>query len=206
MEHLLNATEKETVVEAFDRTYRRRNVSNNGVGEANGLMPLYIWLQKTFEIPHDQARELFEAIRDLIKDLLYFSADACKHEEILVEILDKHLSENLDKRMQNLIKNIVRQRISIWRNASIHTRVSLPRYVSANYRVDLQTASESINHLSVPTALVQLQIQDEEKQVGTMPIIDHVDFEMNKESLSTLLDSLSTIESFLTNFSGPGSD
>lgn len=46
-----------------------------------------------------------------------------------------------------------------WREAAISGRISMPKFVDVDWRVDLQTASDSTAQLAVPTAIVALQVR-----------------------------------------------
>ncbi|EFC44468.1 hypothetical protein NAEGRDRAFT_5651, partial [Naegleria gruberi] len=69
----------------------------------------------------------------------------------------------------------------------------LPKLVDMKWRVDLSTASNVIQKMSAPSVVIQLNVQNPSKVVGVMPKTEQVNFEMDKETLSTMLKGLSKI-------------
>ena len=63
-----------------------------------------------------------------------------------------------DERLKGLIAQIISRSLPTWREASISSRISLPRFQKIDWRLDLRSASESSSNLSVPTLLVDLEV------------------------------------------------
>lgn len=63
-----------------------------------------------------------------------------------------------DHRLQGLIARLILNALPSWKAASISSRVSLPRMVDFDWRVDLRAASEFSTNLSVPTLLVDMKV------------------------------------------------
>ena len=93
----------------------------------------------------------------------------------------------------NATRQILISQLSEWREASVLQRPSLPRYVGVDWRVDMKTASDRVSRMSVPTVLVDLKILDQPSSVDTVPSARHVEFELSKEALQTMLDGLGRI-------------
>mmetsp|Transcript_19934 Transcript_19934/g.25872 ORF Transcript_19934/g.25872 Transcript_19934/m.25872 type:complete len:206 (-) Transcript_19934:240-857(-) len=202
MEFLLKAKEKLVVEEAFQRTFNRRNESFHEphMHEIDSK-PLLTWYQDSFELSQKEAETLFIALKSLIKDVMYESADIVVSDESLVLVLQKHLPEDLDKRMKNLIAKVIKQNLSQWRSSSIQSSVSLSKYVSSSCTVKMDSfPSENVSKSSTPSALLELKVQREKKHVHELPKLDTIHLELNRESLSTILESFNTIEESLAEF------
>jgi len=72
---------------------------------------------------------------------------------------------------------------------------SLPRFEGIDWRVDVRSASDTVSRMSVPTVLVQMRVQNSYN--GEVPPAEGqavaqrlVTFELNKETLATMLDGL----------------
>ena len=72
---------------------------------------------------------------------------------------------------------------------------SLPRFEGIDWRVDVRSASDTVSRMSVPTVLVQMRVQNSYN--GEIPPAEGqavaqrlVTFELNKETLATMLDGL----------------
>ena len=75
----------------------------------------------------------------------------------------------------------------------MNTQIGLPKLVDMKWRVDLSTASNVIQKMSAPGVVIQLNVQNPSRVVGVMPKTEQVNFEMDKETLSTMLKGLSKI-------------
>lgn len=76
----------------------------------------------------------------------------------------------------------------LWRH-----QISLPRLVETDWRVDVKTSSDRVARMSAPAVLVELTVQQPPERADIMPPTRHVAFEMNKETLDTMLDGLRRI-------------
>ena len=72
-------------------------------------------------------------------------------------------------------------------------RPSLPSYVGVDWRVDVKTSSDRVARMSVPSLLVDLKVADQPSSTATVPHARHVEFELSKEALKTMLDGLGRI-------------
>ena len=73
------------------------------------------------------------------------------------------------------------------------SRPSLPRFVGSDWRVDVKTESDKVSRMAVPSVLVDLKVQDQPSSTERVPCTRHVEFELSKEALQTMLDGLGRI-------------
>lgn len=73
------------------------------------------------------------------------------------------------------------------------SRPSLPRFVGVDWRVDVKTESDKVARMAVPSVLVDLKVQDQPCSTQQVPCARHVEFELSKEALQTMLDGLGRI-------------
>jgi hypothetical protein len=127
------------------------------------------------------------AITQVIKMALYSSVEAA------ITQLDSE-APDLDKRLRGLIEQILTSQLPDWRESCLLQRPSLPRYIGVDWRVDVKTASDRMTRMAVPSVLVDLQIQDQPHNSNQVPAARHVEFELSKEALQTVLDGLGRIK------------
>ncbi|KAK5583470.1 hypothetical protein RB653_005065 [Dictyostelium firmibasis] len=77
---------------------------------------------------------------------------------------------------------------------------SLPRVLNIDWRMDLKTSSSNISRMNVPSVLFKLEVENKEKinkeedeEQKTKTVI----FELNKETINTMLDSLEFVKNQL---------
>ncbi|EAL61691.1 hypothetical protein DDB_G0291414 [Dictyostelium discoideum AX4] len=77
---------------------------------------------------------------------------------------------------------------------------SLPRMVSLDWRMDIKTSSDVMSRMNVPSVLFKLEVEDKDNKVidqdeeqKTKTVI----FELNKETVNTMLDSLEFVKNQL---------
>lgn len=88
----------------------------------------------------------------------------------------------------------LRTRLSLYRReAVVSSQVGPPKLVDFDWRVDLKTASNHLSRMAVPTVLVSMKVQNQPTEVGVMPSVKDVQFEMGASALNTLLDGLGKI-------------
>ncbi|GFR61831.1 COMM domain-containing protein 9-like [Elysia marginata] len=78
-------------------------------------------------------------------------------------------------------------------NILIILSVSLPKLVDFDWRVDTKTSSDCVARMSVPTCILNLQIEPRALQVNQTPQAETVNVELSKETLDTMLDGLGKI-------------
>lgn len=71
-------------------------------------------------------------------------------------------------------------RLPTWREVAIKRRVSLPRLVDVDWRVDLKTASDHASSIAVPTAVVAVKVEEQPTQSGHVPGVRAVTFELSR--------------------------
>ena len=113
------------------------------------------------------------------------------------EEFDAIVPTSTDPRLLPMIRSVVVKRLPLWRTVSTRQMVSLPRLLDVDWRVDVKTASGHMSNLSIPTALVDLKVQAQPTSSGMMPTTQVVSFEMNRETVSTMLEGLHKIRDTL---------
>lgn len=106
------------------------------------------------------------------------------------------------KDLQTLILQIIEANLPKWRQYCIQNQCSLPRLQSMDWRIDVKRASETISSISVPSVIVELKILDEDSVSSSTssnvnnnePQIKIVNFELNKQTLDTMVDGLTKIK------------
>ena len=102
------------------------------------------------------------------------------------------------KSLKDLLIKIIVDNINSWKNHAISNQVSLPRLTDFDWRVDVKTASDAISRMSVPTCILQMQVQENSDKVGQTADISNINVELSKETLDTMLDGLSKIRDQLS--------
>ena len=74
--------------------------------------------------------------------------------------------------------------------------------MDVDWRVDVKLASDQVSRMSVPTTIVDLQIEQQPEKVGEMPVVRDVSFELSKEALETMLEGLGKIRDQLSSIQG----
>jgi len=72
--------------------------------------------------------------------------------------------------------------------------------IEFDWRIDVKRASETVSSMSVPTVLVQLQLDD---RTEIEPEKKSVSFELNKQALEAMIDGLSKIKAQLSKLASP---
>lgn len=178
---LLKAPSKQVVQRVVMRVFVHRN-------DPAHRSHVVATIQETMGLTDIECSHLEIGLREIICRVLYKNN---------LECLDGVFS-GMDERLVTLIKQILETNLPHWRTASINQRVSLPKLVDVDWRVDIQTASEFVNRMAVPSVLVGLQVQDQPTHRDIVPDVKHVVFEMNKETLQTMLDGLNRIRDQLS--------
>jgi len=149
-------------------------------------MPLAT-IASEFSIDEAQAKNLSSVLICIVKAALYEN-DAGP----ALALIDAEAT-GLDGRLRGLIEQILVSQLPDWREASVLQRPSLPRYIGVDWRVDVKTASDRVSRMAVPSVLVDLKLQDQPNQADQVPFARHVEFELSKEALHTMLDGLGRI-------------
>jgi len=86
------------------------------------------------------------------------------------------------------------KRITVWRTQTVSSSVAPPRLADFDWRVDTKVSADVLSHMSIPTLLVNMNIQEQPTTKGQMPGEKNVQFELDQDSLATLLDGLEKIK------------
>ncbi|GFN76028.1 comm domain-containing protein 9-like [Plakobranchus ocellatus] len=97
------------------------------------------------------------------------------------------------KNLRDLITKIIIDNMDMWKEDSVAVQVSLPKLVDFDWRVDTKTSSDSVARMSVPTCILNLQIQPKAPRIDKTPQAETVNVELSKETLDTMLDGLGKI-------------
>lgn len=138
----------------------------------------------------EEAKELLVAVRTFIKDCIY---EAPSPKEMLTMLPAK-----LHDQLKKLLATIVHAHLREWRQDAVFSHPALPRLQEIDWRIDVKSASESITQMSVPTVLVELKVDDNTKNDEDEERARSVLFELNKETLQTMLSGLGTIREQLS--------
>jgi COMM domain containing 9 len=120
------------------------------------------------------------------------------------------LPASFHQALGTLLCDVVRAHASEWRDSAIVRQPSLPRLVDFDWRVDVKTASDSAAQMSVPTVLMRMTLAGSAPPsssstpapapgapVGT----ETVTFELTRDALKTLLESMTKIRAQLQSIS-----
>ena len=102
-------------------------------------------------------------------------------------------SATLDDRLKALLTKQLAGNMAGWREASIMSLPSLPKFVDVDWRVDIKAATEQVGRMAVPAVLVDLKTQQQPTVKGVVPGVETVSFELSKEALDTMVDGLGRI-------------
>ena len=100
--------------------------------------------------------------------------------------------------MKTLVLTIIDARLPTWREQSLQSQCSLPKLVDIDWRIDVKRASDSISNMSLPTVLVQLKVEESPAPANKEASQRAVNFELNKQTLETMLDGLTKIKAQLS--------
>jgi len=145
-------------------------------------------LMNALQITQEQAEELVDSTREMIKIAVY------ENSSNLGALFPKEFHPEL----KTLILKIIGAHLSEWRESCAFSQCSLPHLKSLDWRIDVKRASEQMTSMSIPTVLVQLQIEKQPQKISEPMNIDFVNFELNKQTLQTMIDGLQQIKEQLT--------
>ncbi|XP_059177644.1 COMM domain-containing protein 9-like [Physella acuta] len=72
-------------------------------------------------------------------------------------------------------------------------KLSLPKLLDFDWRVDIKTSSDAVARMSVPTCILNFQIQENKTDVKETAQTENINVELSKETLDTMLDGLGKI-------------
>lgn len=142
----------------------------------------------------DEARLLMESLVAVVRAALF----ECLTDPKAVYDL---FPENFHKNLRELISKIIAENMPLWRTNAINEQVSLPKLIDFDWRVDVKTSSNVISRMSMPTCIMQLQVQENATEQNSMPSVRRLNVELTKEKLDTMLDGLGKIRDQLSSVS-----
>nr|XP_020471480.1 COMM domain-containing protein 9 [Monopterus albus] len=147
-----------------------------------------------FDIPAAQAAQLVQSLHLLSHHVLFYNLSS--PEQILALF-----PESFHSSLKNLITKILLENSSTWRTEAPSNQTSLPLLKELNWRVDMVTGSDSVSRMSIPTCLVQLEMEDASPSADGESV-STVTVELSRESLDTILDGLGRIRDQLSVVAG----
>mmetsp|Transcript_6332 Transcript_6332/g.14592 ORF Transcript_6332/g.14592 Transcript_6332/m.14592 type:complete len:202 (-) Transcript_6332:208-813(-) len=176
---LLNAPSKKAALKCFNRAFVHRNSLDTAP---------HLGVAEELAISQDQAQELMGVLVALIKQALYESSVAPAMARLELQV------PGLDPRIRGLIEQILSAQLPDWREAAVLQRPSYPKYIGVDWRVDVSTASDRIaSRLAVPSLLLDLRVQEQAERQRAVPGTRHVEVELSREALGTMLEGLGRI-------------
>ncbi|XP_033973346.1 COMM domain-containing protein 9 [Trematomus bernacchii] len=144
---------------------------------------------ETLSISTVQAEQLVHSLHVLSHHVLFLGLSS--PEQILSLFPDSFHSS-----LKNLITKILLENSPTWRSEALSDQISLPQLKDLDWTVSMVTGSDSLSRMSVPTCLVQLQMEDPCQAVSTTTV------ELSRASLDTMLDGLGRIRDQLSVVAG----
>eukprot|EP00026_Physarum_polycephalum_P018954 Phypoly_transcript_20752.p1 GENE.Phypoly_transcript_20752~~Phypoly_transcript_20752.p1 ORF type:complete len:189 (+),score=19.96 Phypoly_transcript_20752:64-630(+) len=146
-------------------------------------------LESSLQIDVHEAQLVISSVRGLIQKCLYEYVPGTNTLK-LAALLPSDFQANL----RDLFEKIILHHIGEWRDATIASQPSLPKMISMDYRIDIKSGSEAISRMSVPTVLVDLKVSKPPTNISDQPLQQNVIFELNKETINTIMDSLKFVQ------------
>ncbi|XP_058500713.1 COMM domain-containing protein 9 isoform X1 [Solea solea] len=148
----------------------------------------------TLNISTAQAAQLVHSLHVLSRHVVFHSLSS--PEQILALF-----PASFHSSLKNLITKILLENSPTWRTEAAGDHISVPQLKHVDWRVDMVTGSDSLSRMSVPTCLVQLQVDDPCPSAGGESV-STVMVELSRESLDTILDGLGRIRDQLSVVAG----
>ncbi|XP_068673677.1 COMM domain-containing protein 9-like [Montipora foliosa] len=183
---LLKAQSKDFVRTLFHEAFRYRN----------STVPISVLqtVADSLDVGLDEARQLLDSIVSVVCAALF----ECLTEPKAIYVL---FPENFHKNLRELLSKIIAENMPLWRTNAINEQVSLPKLIDFDWRVDVKTSSNAISRMSMPTCIMQLQVQENAAEQNAMPAVRRLNVELTKEKLDTMLDGLGKIRDQLSSVS-----
>jgi len=173
---LINAKKPQVIDSIFVQIFKNR------VGKIPPIITTS--LVNALQIDQDQAEELVASTREIIKISVY------ENSSNLGSLFPKEFHSEL----KALILKVIGSHLSEWRETCALNQCSLPHLQSLDWRIDVKRASDQITSMSIPTVLVQLQIEKQQQKITEPQGSDFINFELNKQTLQTMIDGLQQIK------------
>mmetsp|Transcript_9451 Transcript_9451/g.15462 ORF Transcript_9451/g.15462 Transcript_9451/m.15462 type:complete len:194 (+) Transcript_9451:200-781(+) len=157
------------------------------------------FIQISLEVEGKIALDLHQMLVSVVEQVIYKSADilaASDGQAQVADIVSGYVGD-VNSKFDDFGR-ILFSRLDSWRASSIQARVRQETYVSAKWRVDNTIASDNAaSRIIIPTVLVQVETLGRAEEQGEIPRPGFVDFELNRQGLGALLDSLEGIKAQL---------
>ena len=189
---LMEAPSKDIVQHILTHVYMHRN----NIAQANAAK-FAAMFEKADTVTEEHVQQLFAALHGIVTNILYDGANTA--EQIRVGLDREPASASLDEQLKVLLTEQLAANVGGWREASIMSMPSLPKFVDVDWRVDVKSATEQVGRMAVPTVLVDLKTRQQPVSTGMVPGTETVSFELSKEALDTMVDGLGRIRDQLGN-------
>jgi len=177
LQFLLKAPSRKLVDELFTAAFKNRG------GDTSELETE---ITTALTITPEEAERLVKSIQFVITKSLYEHGTSFDPSPLI--------PTSLRAELRDLIVKIINHRLPEWREASLASGCSLPRMVSLDYRIDIKSGSETMSRMSVPTVLVNIKVANPPSKSGEEQQPQSVLFELDKNTISTMLDSLKFVQ------------
>ena len=104
----------------------------------------------------------------------------------------------LDIKLSKLCTKIIYSHLSSWNESSIINQISEAKLNSFNWRIDVKTSSNLLTHMTVPTIIIGMKIQEKPTHIDYIPNTKDIQFELGKDGLQTTIDGLLKIRDQLS--------
>ena len=189
---LMEAPSKDLVQRILTHVYMHRN--NIAQANAAKFAPMF---EKPDAVTEEHVQQLFAALHGVVTKVLYEGISTA--EQIRTSLDHEPASAALDEQLKALLTEQLTANVAGWREASIMSMPSLPKFVDVDRRVDVKSATEQVGRMAVPTVLVDLKTRQQPVSKDAVPGTETVSFELSKEALDTMVDGLGRIRDQLGN-------
>mmetsp|Transcript_33186 Transcript_33186/g.93010 ORF Transcript_33186/g.93010 Transcript_33186/m.93010 type:complete len:205 (-) Transcript_33186:1639-2253(-) len=154
-------------------------------------------LGNDLSIPSEKAVQVVKALTGVIRKAVY--------DAISVADVAALFPEGFHPQLGKLLSIVIHARLGKFRQACVKSQCSMPRLRNFEWRLDMQTSSNHVAEMSIPSVIVQLEIEKDGGSSGAAakPAGDGdtrmVAFELSEASLATMLEGLGKIRDQLNN-------
>ncbi len=154
-------------------------------------------IESNFGISSADAEAMLQETCGLIQDVM-----ATCGSDITSDAVKELCKPSLDPRIKSLVAKIIVRQASTWRAKIANQRISWPRLLDMEWRVDMKTASQAVSRMSVPTVVLGLTVEEQPDRATVMPKSNTINFELSREELQTMLAGMKKIAEQLGKISG----
>jgi len=179
LKHLLDAPSKKSIQDAFLLAFssRKDSVRQEHLETIHKLLGLQA----------EPGGDVLQAMKLVIMEALYHKMNEQQFE--------RFLGDKVQSKLKEVISKIVMHYLPEWRDAAVNDQPTLPKLQSIDWRIDLKSASDKMTRISVPSVIVQLEV-DQPNQLGATEAGGKkaIQFELGREALDVILDDLRQIK------------